>query len=147
MKAEAAERRFVRFLKSKKQRVTRQRLEVLRLSWETHEHFTAEGMLTWARKLDQTVSRATVYRSLALLVEGGFLSVLERGKESSLYEHSLGHAHHDHMVCLSCETIIEFQCEAIEELQRLEAKKRSFNLVDHSLTLEGYCSQCKNPAR
>ncbi len=147
MKVEAAERRFVRFLKSKKQRVTRQRIEILRLSWETHDHFTAEVMLAWVRNLDQTVSRATVYRSLSLLVEGGFLSALDRGKESTLYEHSLGHAHHDHMVCLTCQSIVEFQCEAIEKLQRQEAAKHGFKLIDHTLTLEGYCSSCEKLAQ
>lgn len=143
MKPESALRRFEEFLRQKDLRVTEQRREVLLLAWSTHDHFTAEEMYSWVRKKGGQASRATVYRTLGLLVEGGFLSALERGQGQILYEHILGHQHHDHMICLSCGKIIEFRNAEIERLQEEECARSGFLMVHHSLTLEGYCGTCR----
>jgi Fur family transcriptional regulator, ferric uptake regulator len=143
VKPESALRRFEEFLRAKDLRVTQQRREVLLLAWSTHEHFTAELMYSWARKQGGQASRATVYRTLSLLVEGGFLAALERGQGQILYEHILGHQHHDHMICLACNKIIEFRNAEIERLQEKECERQGFVMVHHTLTLEGYCAACR----
>lgn len=143
MKPESALRRFEDFLRQKDLRVTQQRREVLLVAWSTHDHFTAEEMYSWVRKQGGQASRATVYRTLGLLVEGGFLSALERGQGQILYEHILGHQHHDHMICLACGKIIEFRNGEIERLQEEECARNGFLMVHHSLTLEGYCAACR----
>ncbi|MDP6940530.1 MAG: Fur family transcriptional regulator [Planctomycetota bacterium] len=142
MKVELALERFVLFLRGKGLRVTTPRREVLTLAWATHEHFGAEDLYAWAKNSGSSASRATVYRTLSLLVEGGFLGVLDTGKGHALYEHILGHKHHDHMVCLQCRLIIEFRDDQIEQLQEEAASKYGFELMGHSLTLEGHCSSC-----
>ncbi len=144
MKPEQALRRFEAFLRTRDLRMTSQRREILLLAWGTHEHFTAEQMDGWVRARDASVSRATVYRTLALLVEGGFLSTIDRGHGQTLYEHILGHSHHDHMLCLSCGRILEFRCEEIEELQRRMADQHHFLIQRHTLRLEGLCSRCQS---
>lgn len=148
MKETTALKRFEMHLKRQGLRVTQQRREILLLAWSTHEHFTAEELYTWAVAKDASISRATVYRTLSLLVDGGFLAPLDGGRGQMLYEHIMGHHHHDHMICLECNRIIEFRCDEIEELQEREALKRNFRIVSHSLTMEGYCSNCvrSNPA-
>ena len=143
MKPETALKRFEDFLRQKELRMTQQRREVLLLAWSTHDHFTAEEMFSWVRKEGGSASRATVYRTLGLLVEGGFLAALERGQGQILYEHILGHQHHDHMICLSCSKIIEFRNAEIERLQEEECERSGFLMVHHSLTLEGYCAACQ----
>ena len=143
MRAQAALRRFEGFLAEQKLRLTRQRKEILELAWSTHDHFSADEMADWTRKTDSHPSRATVYRTLCLLVEGGFLSSVDRGRSGVLYEHILGHSHHDHMVCLSCGKIIEFRCQEIEDLQEREAAKHHFQLERHTLLLEGTCGACR----
>ena len=115
---------------------------ILELAWSTHSHFSAEDLYQWARKRDASASRATVYRTLSLLVEGRFLSGLDGGRGQMLYEHILGHHHHDHMICLDCGKILEFRSEAIEHLQEEVATSKRFQMVNHTLTLEGYCAQC-----
>lgn len=144
MKPEQALRRFEAFLRTRDLRMTSQRREILLLAWGTHEHFTAEQMDGWVRARDASVSRATVYRTLALLVEGGFLSTIDRGHGQTLYEHILGHSHHDHMLCLACGRILEFRCEEIEELQRRMADHHHFLIQRHTLRLEGLCSRCQS---
>jgi Fur family ferric uptake transcriptional regulator len=144
MKPEQALRRFEAFLRTRDLRMTSQRREILLLAWGTHEHFTAEQMDGGARARDASVSRATVYRTLALLVEGGFLATIDRGHGQTLYEHILGHSHHDHMLCQSCGRIIEFRCEEIEELQRRMAAHHHFLIQRHTLRLEGLCARCQS---
>lgn len=143
MKPQAALARFESFLKEKKLRMTGQRRAILLLAWETHDHFTADDMFAWVRDRDASASRATVYRTLALLVEGGFLDTLQDGRGQTLYEHILGHAHHDHMVCIHCGRILEFRNEEIERLQEQMAELKGFTLVRHTLRLEGYCARCR----
>lgn len=143
MKAEAALNRFEVFLRRKGLRVTDQRREILQAAWATHDHFSADELYHWLREKGSKASRATVYRSLALMVEGGFLSGLDGGKGQMLYEHFLGHSHHDHMICLKCGRIIEFRCEEIEKMQHEMAAKHRFALLNHTLTLEGYCAACR----
>ena len=143
MKADMALRKFEEYLQTKKLRVTRQRLEILRRAWDGHHHFTAEQMLAWARQNEPGISRATVYRTLLLMVEGGFLGSLERGKSKTLYEHVLGHSHHDHMVCTNCKKVEEFHNDSIEKLQEEVAQDHSFEITHHRMTLFGVCSECQ----
>jgi len=142
MQPAQALKRFETFLRGRALRMTSQRRAILELAWGTHEHFTAEDMYAWARNLDASVSRATVYRTLSLLVEGAFLATLDRGHGQTLYEHILGHRHHDHMVCLVCGKIIEFLNEEIERLQDEVAAKHQFTITQHTLRLEGCCMRC-----
>jgi len=142
MRPESALHRFEEFLRLKDLRITQQRQEVLLLAWSTHAHFSAEQMYGWVREKGGKASRATVYRTLGLLVEGGFLAALERGQGQILYEHILGHHHHDHMICLSCKKITEFRNVKIERLQLEECLRHGFQMASHNLTIEGYCAQC-----
>jgi Fur family ferric uptake transcriptional regulator len=142
MKPENALKRFEEFLRARALRMTSQRREILLLAWGTHEHFTAEEMYAWVRARDASVSRATVYRTLSLLVEGGFLATIDRGHGQTLYEHILGHSHHDHMLCLGCGKIFEFRCAEIERRQREIADRQHFRMERHMLRIEGRCARC-----
>ena len=90
------------FLAGKGLRRTKQRDVIIEAAFGTKEHFNADDLHEMARRIDRTISRATVYRTLGLLQEGGFVESLDIGRGELVYEHILGHRHHDHMVCLSC---------------------------------------------
>lgn len=141
-------RNFETFLKGQGLKLTPQRRRVFERVFATHEHFSAETLCAWIRGESADVSRATVYRTLALLVEGGFLESLDVGQGELLYEHVLGHRHHDHLVCLACGKIEEFSDERIEAFQREAAEKKGFTLEYHNLRLFGTCASCgKKKAR
>jgi Fur family ferric uptake transcriptional regulator len=123
-------------------RLTKQRTALLDAVFATHRHFSAEDLHRDLERAGHRVSIATVYRSLNLLVEGGLVQGLDVGKGRVLYEHTLGHAHHDHMVCLDCGRITEFQSQEIEDLQEAAAKAHKFTVTAHSLKLFGYCNNC-----
>lgn len=124
-------------------RWTAQRALIVRAALESHEHFTAEELLDICRKADPKVSRATVYRTLSVLEEAGFVEGLETGDGGRRFEHVLGHEHHDHMVCLRCERIIEFRDDELERRQELAAKRVGFRIERHSLRLYGTCKECQ----
>jgi len=124
-------------------RWTNQRALIVREALATHDHFTAEELLDLCRERDPKVSRATVYRTLSVLEDAGFVEGLETGDGGRRFEHILGHEHHDHMVCLSCERILEFRDDELERRQELAAKRVGFRIQRHSLRLYGMCKQCQ----
>jgi Fur family ferric uptake transcriptional regulator len=143
MNQEQIVKRFERFLRSRSLKLTAQRRRIFDRAFGTHEHFSAERLYDWLRnEPGEKVSRATVYRTLSLLLEGGFVEALDAGRGELVYEHVLGHQHHDHMVCLDCGRIEEFHEERIEELQLEACRKKGFQLTGHDLRLRGYCRSC-----
>lgn len=139
--------RFEEWLRTKSLKLTRPRRRILDRAFATHEHFSAEELLGWlSSEPGERVSRATVYRTLSLLSEAGFLSALDAGRGELVYEHVLGHHHHDHMLCLACGRIEEFHDRRIEELQLEACRKKGFELVSHDLRLRGYCRRCARKA-
>lgn len=145
MRYEQIVKRFESFLKERALKLTGQRRRVLDRAFGTHEHFSAEELFAMLRAeahVKPAVSRATVYRTIGLLLEGGFVEALDTGSGELKYEHILGHHHHDHMLCLDCGRIEEFHDERIEELQRENCARRGFELVSHDLRLRGYCKSC-----
>jgi len=138
---------FQAFLKKRRLKMTPQRRRIFKRAFDTHDHFSAETLYEWLRDEDgPAVSRATVYRTLGLLVEGGFLESLDTGQGELLYEHVLGHRHHDHIVCLECGRIEEFYDEEIERLQEAAAQRKGFTILRHNLRLFGKCAACTRKA-
>lgn len=128
-------------------RWTNQRALIVREALATHDHFTAEELLDLCRKKDPKVSRATVYRTLTVLEDKGFVEGLETGDGGRRFEHVLGHEHHDHMVCTECAKILEFRDDELERRQELAAKRVGFLIQRHSLRLYGTCKQCQQEQR
>jgi Fur family ferric uptake transcriptional regulator len=139
----AIRRSFEAFLKKRAQKLTLQRQRIFERAFATHEHFSADRLYAWLQaEQGPAVSRATVYRTLSLLVAGGFLASFDPGGGELVYEHVLGHRHHDHMVCLECGRIEEFLEPRIEELQRAVCQRKGFDLSHHSMRLFGTCHAC-----
>jgi Fur family transcriptional regulator, ferric uptake regulator len=128
-------------------RWTNQRALIVREALASHDHFTAEELLDLCRKTDPKVSRATVYRTLSVLEAAGFVEGLETGDGGRRFEHVIGHEHHDHMVCMVCEKILEFRDDELERRQELAAKRVGFKIQRHSLRLYGTCKQCLQEQR
>ncbi len=139
---ERVERSFEEFIRTKGLKLTSQRRRILKKVFTAHHHFTADEVHEMFRRSRDRISRATVYRTLSLLVEGGFLDILDLGQDRKYYEHVLGHEHHDHIICLQCNKIVEFQEPRIEELQERVVEEHGFHITYHSLRLFGHCADC-----
>ena len=131
-----------RYMREHGFRWTAQRRLIARVAFATHEHFRADDLLEMCRRVDAAVSRATVYRTLSMMEQAGFLESLDTGDGSKKFEHVLGHEHHDHMVCTRCGTIIEFRDDALEQRQEAAARRHGFTITNHSLKLFGICQAC-----
>jgi Fur family transcriptional regulator, ferric uptake regulator len=145
VKHAAIVQRFEVYLRSNRLKLTPQRRRVFERVFATHEHFSAETLFEWLRaagKDGPAVSRATVYRTLDLLERGGFVESLDTGQGGLMYEHVLGHHHHDHMVCVECGGIEEFHERRIEELQAEAAMACGFTVTGHVHRLSGICRVC-----
>ncbi len=127
-------------LKEKGLKSTRQRDLIVSEFFKRHQHLTVEELLERVRKIDQGIGYATVYRTLRLLTECGLAFKREFGG-SARFEHSTEH-HHDHLICLDCGKIVEFENDRIEKLQAEVCQKNRFKLVNHKMELYGYCEKC-----
>jgi len=133
---------FHSFLRERSLKLTPQRKLLAQKAFAMHHHFTAEELFEWARRGHKRISRATVYRTLALLVDSNLLEALDFGKGYKYYEHILGHPHHDHIVCIKCGKITEFESPEIEQIQAKVSEKENFHPMFHTLKIYGLCETC-----
>src|SRR5436190_16493366 len=141
---QAAKLRFMDFLGKKKLRLTSQRQAIIDTVFSTQEHFTADQLLDWARRRDQSVSRATVYRTLPLLTEGGFVREMDFGKDYKFYDPNYAdHPHHSHIICQDCEKIVEFESKKIEDLETQISQRLGFAVKSQRLQITGTCEELK----
>lgn len=125
-------------------RWTNQRQAIVETFIQTGEHITVEELHRRARQIDPSVSSATVYRTVNMLVEIGVATKRQFGPGSASFECALTKEHHDHLVCLSCGKITEFHQDLIERLQEQVAREHGFQLVHHRLEMFGYCPDCQS---
>ncbi len=133
---------FEDYLKAQGLKLTSARRDLLNLIFADHSHFTADELYDRCRKGKLRVSKATLYRTLTILLDCKLLASHDFGEDAKYYEHVFGHRHHDHMYCLACRRVIEFRSESIEALQDEAAQEAGFHSTRHSLTIFGVCSAC-----
>ena len=130
-------------LKSAGLKVTLPRLKILEvLEKSSNHHLSAEDIYRKLMEKHGEVGVATIYRVLTQFEESGIVNKLNFENNQAVYELS-NVEHHDHLVCVKCNEIIEFQDDVIEEHQLQIANKYGFQLTDHSLYLYGLCKTCK----
>ena len=129
-------------LKSAGLKVTLPRLKILEvLEKSPNHHLSAEDIYRVLIGQNEEVGVATIYRVLSQFEESGIVQKLNFENNQAVYE-LCGLEHHDHLVCVKCNKIIEFQDDVIEKHQLQIAKKHGFELTDHSLYLYGLCKDC-----
>jgi len=127
-------------------RSTEQRRVVTEMFFASEEHLSIEDLLERVRVEEPRIGYATVYRTLKLLKECGLAFERHFGDGVSRYEVAWEDEHHDHLICIECEKIIEFENDAIEDLQHKVADRHGFRLVRHKLELYGVCGDCRAKA-
>ncbi|NKB38423.1 MAG: ferric iron uptake transcriptional regulator [Gammaproteobacteria bacterium] len=116
-------------------KATLPRLRILEILQESDsKHMSAEDVYKALLSAGEDVGLATVYRVLTQFEGAGLVSRHNFDSGHSVFELD-DDEHHDHMVCLQTDKVIEFHNEEIEELQRKIADKHGYELIDHSLVL------------
>jgi Fur family transcriptional regulator, ferric uptake regulator len=132
------------FLTGKGLRRTVQREAIIEAAFGTTDHFTAEELLLKAKKIETSVSRATVYRTLPLLVESGMLRELDLGSDTKVYDPNfVEHPTHNHLICVDCHKIIEFEDTNMELLENCITRRLGFSPTNKAVTIEGHCDELK----
>lgn len=126
-------------------RMTSQRRAILSVMETAKRHLDAAHILRKARKLDPSVDRSTVYRTLQLLKRQGLIDELDlmhlRG-EGHYYERKVNHDH-IHMACVRCGKITEFVSGMFDKLKQQVEKECRFRILVSRLEIGGYCSVCR----
>jgi Fur family ferric uptake transcriptional regulator len=117
------------------------RLKVLELLENAEgKHLTAEAIYRKLQDAGQEIGLATVYRALTQFETAGLVTRHHFEGGQAVFELERG-MHHDHLVCIHCGRVEEFNDKIIEKRQHAIAEKHGFTLRDHSMTLYGECNR------
>jgi Fur family transcriptional regulator, ferric uptake regulator len=124
-------------------KVTIPRLKVLEIfEKNAAQHLSAEDIYKALLGTDSDVGLATVYRVLTQFEAAGLISRHNFIGGQAVYE-LCGQEHHDHIICVKCNTVEEFTDPMIEKCQNEVAKNMGYLIVDHALNIYGICKNCQ----
>ncbi len=136
--------RLDEFLSTQGLRRTKQREVIVRAAFSTTEHFTADELWAMARKLDSTTSRATLYRTLSLLVDSGLLREIDLGMGQMCYDPNFfDHPHHNHLICVDCKKVVEFEDQHMVVLEDCISRRLGFRPTCTSVRIEANCEELR----
>lgn len=130
---------FKRMIREMSLKVTKQRLAILEALNMGQAHVTAQEVYEIVNAKYPEIGFATVYRFLRKLTDYKYVTEVRMGGMPARYELSANN-HHDHITCIECGKIVEFQNDSIEKLQLEVAQAHDFILTSHVLELYGICN-------
>jgi Fur family ferric uptake transcriptional regulator len=125
-------------------RSTDQRRLIIETFFQAPNHVSIEEVLAEVRAQDPRVGYATVYRTLKLLAECGVAHERRFGDGLTRYELADDASHHDHIICIECGKITEFEEPKIEHLQEAIARRYGYLLTSHKHEMYGVCGDCQS---
>ena len=120
------------------ERNTRQRVAIRRAFERADRPLSPVEVLAEARREVSALGIATVYRSIKMLQDDGWLAAVELPGESPRYELS-GKQHHHHFHCSTCDRVFEIPCHVSSTPPTLP---RAFRVDRHEIVLYGRCDEC-----
>ena len=141
MAHEAELKALTTYLEQNHLKQTKQRELILHVFLEAKRHVTSEDLYQSVREEHPNVGYTTVYRTMKLLVEAGLAT--ERHFDDGITRYEVEHDHHDHLVCIKCGKIQEFESAMIEDKQNEIAKHHNFRILRHRHELYGHCLSCQ----
>ncbi len=139
-----SQRLFRRYLREQGLPVTHQREAVARVVFESVEHLSVEEIEARLRGRGERIGKATIYRTLDLLVRGRLVAEHNFGEGFKRYEHRLSREPlHEHLICLECGKVIEFQSWEVHGVQAKITARHGFKPIRHKLEIYGLCRECQ----
>lgn len=133
-------------LNSSGKRVTRQRTLLLDLIRHSKGHVDADELYRVAKKKDQRLSLATVYRNLQLFKKLGVVEERHFDEAHHHYE-ATGSVQHQHLVCLECGKVTEFRFSGTAKMVEEAAQQKGFQVTGGEVVLAGHCAECRAKRR
>jgi Fur family ferric uptake transcriptional regulator len=144
MAHEVERRALARYLEEHNLKQTKQREAILEVFLGAAGHVTSEEIYQAVRDQHPNIGYTTVYRTMKLLADAGLAS--ERHFDDGITRYEIEHEHHDHLVCVKCGRIIEFESATIERTQSEIAARHGFRVLRHRHELYGHCGDCREDA-
>ena len=142
-----AQRRLEVFIRAQGLKHTRQREEILEVFLGCGSHISIEDLLRSVQLQMPGVGHSTVYRTMRLLVDAGIAHERQFGDGQTRYEPVVPNEHHDHLICLDCNAIFEFEDPIIEQRQTEVAAAHGLRLKTHRHEIYGHCAQPESCTR
>jgi Fur family ferric uptake transcriptional regulator len=137
-------RLFGRYLREQGLPVTQQREAVAEVVFSSTEHLSVEEIEQELREGGERIGKATIYRTLDLLVKSKLVDEHDFGEGFKRYEHRLSRQPiHEHLICQECGKVVEFRSEQIREVEERVAAEHGFRLTRHKLEIYGICGSCQ----
>jgi Fur family ferric uptake transcriptional regulator len=121
---------------------THQREAIARVLFESTQHLSADEVETELLDRDHQIGKATVYRTLALLVELGLATEHDFDEGFRRYQMTVGAAQYDHMICTVCGEVAQFREEALESVLESIVRSAGFEPITRQIKIFGTCRDC-----
>ncbi len=135
--------RAARSLQDLGYRLTPQRMMILEAVLESEDHVTAEELYEQVRKKYPHISFSTVYRTMELLRESGFVTQTDLGGGRVQY-HPVDKATHHHLICQVCGSVDEVDQDVFSGLQRELRERYNFDATLTHFAIFGRCGRCRD---
>jgi len=119
-------------------------LKVFEVFQTIDDHVTLEELSAKLKNKGIDLDNETLKQYMAKIIALGFATKKDFQDQPTKYEHRHIGLHHDHLICVRCGKIVEFEDQELETLQQLIAKRYGFNIIHHSMEMYGLCSNCKS---
>ncbi len=135
---------FRRYLRQQGLPVTQQREVVADVLFNSPEHLSVEEIEESLKQRGERIGKATIYRTMEILVRSGLVEEHDFGEGFKRYEHRFGQQPiHEHLICTHCSKVIEFQSPEVIRVQDETARMHGFLPTRHRLEIYGLCSTCQ----
>ena len=122
-------------------RKSKHRDRILELLRSTDSHPTADVVYEQLKKEFPQLSLGTVYRNLNILLDMGLVKKIHFGSTFDRYEANT--VQHYHLICETCEKIVDFKMPIYNDLNTQATKLTGFTVHHHKLEFFGVCEECK----
>ena len=134
---------FGRYLRDIGLPVTHQREVVADVVFSAEGHLSVDDIAASLRERGERIGKATIYRTLDLLVRSRLVAEHDFGEGFKRYEHRLSsHPVHEHLICLECGKVIEFESNELFSVENRVKHEHGFVPVRRRLEIYGLCKEC-----
>lgn len=139
---------FRRYLRDQGLPITQQREIIAEVVFNSNEHQSVEDIEAKLRSQDDRIGKATIYRTLEMLVKSGLVAEHDFGEGFKRYEHLFGQAPvREHLVCTECGKVKAIDTPELQRLHQEVAEKQGFMPARYRMTIYGICRDCQEAGR